>query len=178
MKSAAKGRIDLDGAIGRAMDQLAKGDLGIREGNGLSAEGDMVSASKKIMLLACGAALGRYSKGLGQEQEVVALLADMVIQIYAMESCLLRALKNLAKSGETKARLHGVVAKAFVGDAFPKVISMVKQVLLACCEDGELEKNLSLLRQFDLAPGSNIIALRRETAEAAKSGSRYPFTQI
>jgi hypothetical protein len=39
---------------------------------------------------------------LANEQEVVALIADIMIEIFAMESALLRTLKKIQKEGEEK----------------------------------------------------------------------------
>ena len=56
-----------------------------------SAEEAIVSGSKKVFLLAAGAAMQKYREKLTDQQEIVAALADIVIEIFAMESALLRA---------------------------------------------------------------------------------------
>src|SRR5271169_1980472 len=57
------------------------------------AEEAIVAGSKKAFLLAAGAAMQKYREKLADQQEIVAALADIVIEIYVMESALLRAEK-------------------------------------------------------------------------------------
>ena len=51
----------------------------------------IVAGAKKAFLLAAGAAMQKYREKLADQQEIVAALADIVIEIYVMESALLRA---------------------------------------------------------------------------------------
>lgn len=53
----------------------------------------MLHFAKKLFLLLAGLATDIYSQKLASEQEIIKIMADMATEIYAMESCLLRALK-------------------------------------------------------------------------------------
>jgi len=46
----------------------------------------------------------KYMMGLADEQEVMDSLSDCIMEVYAMESCILRAEKLLANMGEAAAR--------------------------------------------------------------------------
>ncbi len=56
-------------------------------------EAKILAAVKKITLFAAGVASQRFMTALEEQQEVMADLADMIIQTYALESALLRAQK-------------------------------------------------------------------------------------
>ena len=65
----------------------------------------MVKICKIIHLMTCGAAVSKLLSNIAEEQEVMAMLADMIIMIYSMESGLLRARKMLDTKGERKGRI-------------------------------------------------------------------------
>jgi alkylation response protein AidB-like acyl-CoA dehydrogenase len=59
----------------------------------LSVETKLVSNAKKAALLAAGVAIQKYMAKINDEQEIMAGLTDAIMEIYAMESALLRTLK-------------------------------------------------------------------------------------
>jgi butyryl-CoA dehydrogenase len=63
-----------------------------------SEEERIVAGCKKVFLLAAGAAMQKHRERLADQQEIVAALADIVIDIYAVESALARAQKAAAAS--------------------------------------------------------------------------------
>ncbi len=64
----------------------------------------MLEAVKKIGLFAAGVASQRYMAALQDQQEVMADLADIITQVFALESALLRA-RKLAAAGKSTAAL-------------------------------------------------------------------------
>ena len=63
-----------------------------------SEEERIVAGCKKVFLLAAGAAMQKHREHLADQQEIVAALADIVIDIYAVESALARAQKAAGTS--------------------------------------------------------------------------------
>ena len=51
---------------------------------------------KKLTLFAAGAASQKYMQAMADQQEIMGALADCIMEVYAMESCILRAEKLLA----------------------------------------------------------------------------------
>ena len=151
--------------------------MSVEEGM-LEAEKNMVAMAKKIALLAAGAATQKYMTRLAEEEEVVALMADMIIGIFAMESALLRALKKLNKDGEDKARIHIAATRVFIHDTFPQFDFMARQILAAIAEGEELRTQLMGLKKFTRYTPINTIALRREIAESVIPVARYNLTKI
>src|SRR5260370_1240988 len=66
----------------------------------LASESRVVANSKKMFLQAAGGAVQKFREKLADEQELIGALSNVVMEIYAMESCLLRAQKAAAAKGE------------------------------------------------------------------------------
>jgi len=48
------------------------------------------------------------------------MISDIIIEIFAMESALLRTLKKVQKEGEEKSEIHIAVTRVYINDAFAK----------------------------------------------------------
>src|SRR5262249_11609148 len=92
LKRALSGQLALMPAIPRIMDEVLAGSTSSEAAEGLlAAERVMVTGAKKIALFASGAASQKYMMALADQQEIMAALADIVTETYAMDSCVLRA---------------------------------------------------------------------------------------
>jgi len=179
MRSAMKGELPLIEAIRKVAGELISYRPEMGEGEGiLEREGKMVAMAKKIALLAAGAATQRYMDRLVNEQEIVALIADIIIEVFAMESAYLRTLKKIEKEGEEKSRIHTAATKVYLNDRFPQVDMMARQVFAAVSEGEELRTGLMGLKKLIRFTPINTIALRREVAESIIPTARYNLTRI
>jgi alkylation response protein AidB-like acyl-CoA dehydrogenase len=141
----------------------------------LTLQKEMVEMSKKIALLVAGAAVQKYMMKLADEQEILASISDMVIEVFAMESALLRALKSMERFGEEKTQIQKAMVKVYVNDAFNRVEGFARQALAAIAEGDTLRTQLSAVKKLTRFTPVNTIALRREIAEAVIKVGRYPF---
>ena len=141
----------------------------------LTLQKEMVEMSKKIALLTAGAAVQKYMMKLGDEQEIMGSISDMVIEVFAMESALLRAMKSMEKSGDEKARIQQSMVKVYVNDAFNRVEGFAKQGLAAIAEGDTLRTLLSGIKKLTRFTPVNTIGLRREIADHVIKIGRYPF---
>ena len=179
MRAAMKGELPLFDAVKEVMGELMSYRPAMSEEEGiLEKEQKMVAMAKKIALLAAGAATQKYMEKLGNEQEIVALIADIIIEICAMESALLRSLKKFQKEGEEKSKIHIAATKVYINDSFPRVDIMAKQVFAAISEGEELRTQLMGLKKFARFTPINTIALRREIADSIIPVARYNLTKI
>ncbi|MBE9521846.1 MAG: acyl-CoA dehydrogenase family protein, partial [Proteobacteria bacterium] len=148
MRAAMKGELPLLDAVKEVMGELMSYRPAMSEEEGiLEKEQKMVAMAKKIALLAAGAATQKYMEKLGNEQEIVALIADIIIEICAMESALLRSLKKFQKEGEEKSKIHIAATKVYINDSFPQVDIMARQVFAAISEGEELRTQLMGLKK-------------------------------
>jgi hypothetical protein len=141
----------------------------------LTLQKEMVEMSKKIALLVVGAAVQKYMAKLADEQEILGLISDIIIEVFAMESALLRALKSMEKFGEEKAQLQKAIVRVYVNDGFNRVEGFAKQALSAIAEGDTLRTQLSALKKLTRFIPVNTVALRREIANYTIKVGKYPF---
>jgi hypothetical protein len=175
-KRAMKNRLPiLDAAQKVANELLTLQPKAERDDGKLTMQKEMVEMAKKIALLVTGAAVQKYMMKLAEEQEIMGLMSDIAIQVFAMESGLLRALKSLEKSGDEKSELQKTMVKVHVNDAFDRVKGFATQAFAAISEGGALKAQLSALGKMTQFTPVNTVALRREVANAVIKAGRYPF---
>lgn len=139
----------------------------------LEEETHLLSMAKKIFLMAGGGAVQKFGVKLEQEQEALSHLADMMIQIYAMESALLRTKKRLAAAGEQKCAAAVAMTRVFVGEAFDKIESLAKETLSAVEAGDMLRTQLSVLKKLTRRTPVNTIELKRQVAALVVSTERF-----
>jgi alkylation response protein AidB-like acyl-CoA dehydrogenase len=179
-KRAMKGRLAIMEAVQQVQERLTQGSP---EGAGtpgpdpapLALQNHYIKASKKIFLLAAGVAANQLMMQLEEEQEVVALLADMVMEIYAMESGLLRALKVLQIKGGTAGDYPAAAVKIYVNDTMPGILSRAKQVAAFVEKKDQLARLYAAIDTLAGYQPLDTIPLRRFIADKVIKGKKYPF---
>jgi len=143
----------------------------------LTLQKEMVEMSKKIGLLVAGAAVQKYMMKLGdpEQEDIVALISNIVIEVFAMESGLLRAMKTFEKFGDEKSAIQKAMVKVHVNDGFGRVQDLAKQAFAAIAEGDILRTQLSALKKLTRFEPVNTVALRREIADSVIKIGRYPF---
>jgi alkylation response protein AidB-like acyl-CoA dehydrogenase len=176
MKRAMGGQLPLIPAAMKLADEILAGPSYEEAPQGVLAEEARVIANcKKIFLQAAGGAMQKHREKLAEEQELIAALANIVMEIYAMESSLLRAQKAAANKGEATASVMIDAARVFISDAAERIDHEAKRALAAVHEGDMLTTQLAVLRRFGKRPTVDTIALRRRVAAAVQAQDRYPF---
>jgi alkylation response protein AidB-like acyl-CoA dehydrogenase len=176
MKRAMGGQLPLIPAAMKLADEILAGPSFEEASEGVLAdETRVVANAKKMFLQAAGGAVQKFREKLADEQELVAALANMVMEVYAMESCLLRAQKAAASKGEAASKTMIDAAQVFISDAMERVEHEAKRVIAAVNEGDMLTTQLAVLKRFGKRPALDTIALRRNVAAAVQSQDRYPF---
>src|ERR1700752_3090634 len=110
MKRAMGGQLALIPAAMKLAEEILAGPSFEEVPEGVLAEETrMVANAKKMFLQAAGGAVQKLREKLAEEQELVAALANIVMEVYAMESCLLRAQKATETRG---AAAHSAIIAA------------------------------------------------------------------
>ena len=175
-KRAMKNRLPVIAAAQQVANELLTLRPKVEMDDGkLTLQKEMVEMSKKIGLLVAGAAVQKYMMKLADEQEILASISDMVIEVFAMESALLRAMKSEEKVGDEKSKLQKAMVKVYLNDAFNRVEGFARQALAAIAEGDTLRTQLSALKKLTRFNPVNTIALRREIADSVIKIGRYPF---
>jgi len=176
MKRAMGGQLPLIPAAMKLADEILSGPSFEESPEGVLAEETLVVANaKKMFLQAAGGAVQKFREKLADEQELVAALANVVMEVYAMESCLLRAQKAASAKGEAANKIMIDAARVFISDAMERVEHEAKRALAAVHEGDMLTTQMAVLKRFGKRPALDTIALRRNVAAAVQAQDRYPF---
>jgi alkylation response protein AidB-like acyl-CoA dehydrogenase len=174
LRRAAKGELPLIRAAKALQDELMAptGSASVIEAP-LDEETRTVEALRKITLMALGLAMQTYGQKVADEQEVLMLTTDMLIDVYAADSAVLRAVSATGHS--SAAALHADAARLFVGEAAIRVEIRARQALAAMTEGDGLRTGLAALRRLAKFTPVNGVALRRRLADEAVRRGGYPL---
>lgn len=177
MRRASQGRLNLMGAAkALAGEVMAYSPLGVRlPDTPLALQEHAIGMGKKIALMVAGLAVQRFQQDLTKEQEVMAKIADMVIEIFAMESGLLRALKVISKEGEERARYQIAAVKVYVDEIIPRMETWAKQILAYLEEGDSLRTQLAAVKKLARYQPIDAVGLRRTIADRIIELESYPF---
>jgi len=176
MKRAMSGQLALIPAAMKLADEILAGPSLEETPEGVLAEETRVLANaKKMFLQAAGGAVQKFRERLAEEQELIGALSNLVMEIYAMESCLLRAQKAAVTRGEGASALMQDAARVFIADAMERVEHDAKRALAAVNEGDVLATQMAVLKRFGKRATVDTIALRRNVAAGVQAQDRYPF---
>jgi alkylation response protein AidB-like acyl-CoA dehydrogenase len=176
MKRAMGGQLPLIPAAMKLADEILSGPSFEESPEGVLAEETrVVGNAKKMFLQAAGSAVQKFREKLADEQELVAALANVVMEVYAMESCLLRAQKAASAKGEAANKTMIDAARVFISEAMERVEHEAKRAVAAVHEGDLLTTQMAVLKRFGKRPALDTIALRRSVAAAVQAQDRYPF---
>ncbi len=167
-RRAVKGGLPLIPAARKLQDELLTPSLPEPLGDGpLATQQRTVTAMKKVALMVLGTAMQTYGDSLADQQEVLSGTADIIMDVYAAESTMLRA--------QQATSLHADAAAVYVNDAAGRVDITARNVLAAMTEGDTLRTLLAALRRVLKVTPVNTVALRRRVADAVNEKTRYPF---
>jgi butyryl-CoA dehydrogenase len=173
LKRAMSGQLALLPAIKRVMDEVMSGPSGEEFDGPLAAERQIVANAKKLGLLVSGAASQKYMQTLPDQQEICGALADMIIEAYAMESCVARTQKLVASRGEAVAKLAIAMTRVYLTQSMEKVEAAAKKVSAAIAEGDMLRTQLAIVRRVAKFEPFNTVALRQQIAQRMIETGRY-----
>jgi alkylation response protein AidB-like acyl-CoA dehydrogenase len=173
MKKAMKGELPLlEKAQGLQEELLML--MPEEPGDGpLDQEKYLLGNAKKIFLMAAGLGAQKFGTKLEDEQELLANVADIVSEIYAMESVIARTEKALAKTGADKNKQKLLMTEVYCQEAFNRIEALAKESLVAVEEGDQLRMMLSALRKLTRHTPINVISKKREIAKKVLEEERY-----
>ena len=173
LKRAMSGHLPLMGAIKKVMDEVISGtrDEGVE--GALAEERRLVAAAKKIGLFAAGVATQKYMQTIQNEQEIMGAIANITLEIYAMESAVLRAWKLMERIGEQTALLPLSMTRVYLAGAMERIESAAKLVIAAASEGDMLRTQMAILRRLVKHEPYNVVALRQMLAQRVIEAGKY-----
>jgi alkylation response protein AidB-like acyl-CoA dehydrogenase len=169
IKRALQGRLALLPAIKQVMDEVMAGP-GVRttyEG-ALAEERALLGNTKKLALFCAGAASQKYGNDLADQQEVMGALADILIEVLALESTILRTEKMAERNP-----LAIKITKYYAAHSFRIVETAAERVIAAVAEGDMLRTQMAIFRRLTKHEPANTVSLSREIAAAMVEAGRY-----
>ncbi len=177
MKSALSGNLALLPAAQALMDEVLSPQMAGFDDDDtlLAAEMKLATNTKKVALMTLGTAAQKYMMKLGDQQEVLMGIADIIMDTYAMETAVLRARKLAASQGEKAAERYLDMTRVFCNDAVGRIESRAKSTLAGMSEGDELRTLLAALRRFTKLQPMNTIAARQRIADDLIAANKWIY---
>jgi butyryl-CoA dehydrogenase len=174
LKRAMSGQLPLMPAIKKLMDEVLSGpSMGDEIEGPLAEERKLVANAKKLGLFVSGAATQKYMQTIQDQQEVMGAIADMTIEIYAMESAVLRAQKLVEQKGEAAAALPIAMTQVYMTQALDRIEAAAKKVIADVAEGDMLRTQLAIVRRLAKHDPFNTIPLRQQIAQKTMEQGKY-----
>ncbi len=177
LKRAMKGEINLfEPAMAVASELVSVPSFESIDTSELFAmEKDLVYKLKKVFLMVGGKAAMALQDRIEDEQEIMMNLADVMIEIYAAESVLLRTEKLVSQRGETGCAAQIAMSRIYLYEAIDKVDAAAKEAIVSFAKGDEQKVMLMGLKRFTKPDFINIKELRRQVADVMIGEGKYPF---
>ncbi|HTS14361.1 MAG TPA: acyl-CoA dehydrogenase family protein, partial [Candidatus Sulfotelmatobacter sp.] len=173
LRRAMKGRLDLLGAARRAQEALLAPSSEEAGDGPLAAQGAQVDAARQVTLLIAGAAAQRFGTALEGQQEVLAAVADLVIQTAAMDSAVARA-RQAATTGGPAAAVHEDLATLCVAERILQVEAIARAIAPTVAEGDDARLLQSGVRRLLRTEPLDRVALGRRIAASIVAAGGYP----
>ncbi len=177
VKRAMKGELNAMAAIQEVQKELQNGSLQSAQASDtlLEYEKALISNLKKATLLITGAAVQTLQMKFAEEQEVSINLADMMVEVYAAESALLRTEKLMGVRGEEACKYQLMMTRVYLQDAADKLWLAGKNALAAFAKDKMYVVLLQALQTLTAVQPFNAKEARRELAAHLSKEGSYKF---
>ncbi|MFZ0536247.1 MAG: acyl-CoA dehydrogenase family protein [Candidatus Sulfotelmatobacter sp.] len=169
LKRAARGQLGLIPAV-QAVVGGPGNDAPASASTDRDEEKRLVQSAKKIALFTIGIAYQKYGAELEKQQEIVMGISDIVMEVFAMESSLLRSRKLAAAGKGTNA---ANMCAVFLREAMDRVEVSARNVIGGCSAGHALQENMVTLRRFANYDPVDGVALRRNIAGRLLAAARY-----
>lgn len=177
VKKALKGELDvMTPALAVQKELMSVPDFGGDDSDDFFAtEKKALKNAKKAILMTAGAAVQKFMQKLEKEQEIIMNVADMLIELYACESVLLRVEKLINARGVEACSLQIDIAKTYISDAMERINLSGKHAIAAFNDGDTLRIMLMGLKRFTKYETYNTIAARRRIADKLIEENTYCF---
>jgi alkylation response protein AidB-like acyl-CoA dehydrogenase len=141
-----------------------------------AAEKEVIKKLKKVFLMVGGKAAMALADKIESEQEVMMNLADVMIEIYAAESAVLRTEKLVSLRGEEACQPQIAMAQVYLFEAVEKIQTAAKEAIASFTKGDEQKVMLMGLKRWTKTDLVNTKELRRQIADYMIEKGKYPFS--
>ncbi|WP_298423700.1 acyl-CoA dehydrogenase family protein [uncultured Kordia sp.] len=178
VKKAMKGHVNLlEPAMKVADELMGIPSFDIPDYSELfSEEKELLGKLKKVFLMVAGSAVQKFGPKLEEHQQLLMAAADILIEIYMVESSILRTEKNAKRFGEDSQEVQIAMTKLNLFNAVETITTKAKEGIVSFAEGDEQRMMLMGLKRFTkYANMPNVVALRNKIAEKMTAENEYCF---
>lgn len=177
LKRAMKGEIDIYGPAMDVSKELTSVPTfsTIDKSVLFAGEKEVIKNLKKVFLMVGGKAAMALQDRIEDEQEVMMNLADILIEIYACESAMLRTEKLVSQKGEEACADYIAMTQIYMSQAVEKINAAAKEAIGSFTKGDEQKVMLMGLKRFTKMDLVNVKELRRQVAETMIAKGKYPY---
>jgi alkylation response protein AidB-like acyl-CoA dehydrogenase len=178
LKRAMQGRLGLMTLVSQVQMELvdpAKIDRKIPDGP-LGIERHKCDFAKRAVSYAASLGVQKYMQGISDKQELLGVLADCLIQIFAMDSAISRTLQIIATKGETDSAIPIAMTQLFVAKAHEVVFDGLREMLMWMSQDEQWGREISDINTYYELTRVNTFSLRRKIAKHEIEAGGYALS--
>ncbi len=176
LKKSMKGELPLQAEAMKAFEALMTPSFEeLDESIPFIAEKTLLQNLKTLFLILAGNAVQKYMQKIENEQEILMAAADIAIQVFAIESSVLRAEKILTDLSEAKQQQVKAAVKVFTFNATEEAASAAKKCAYFIEEGDNLLMLLSGVRRFTKYDATGLLQAKRTLAAAGIESEKYIF---
>lgn len=177
LKRAMKGELDIYGpamAVSKELTSVPTFST-IDKSVLFAGEKEVIKNLKKVFLMVGGKAAMALQDKIEDEQEVMMNLADILIEIYACESAMLRTEKLVNQRGEEACKDYIAMTQIYMSQAVEKINAAAKEAIGSFTKGDEQKVMLMGLKRFTKMDLVNVKELRRQVADTMIAKGKYPY---
>ncbi len=188
LSRSVKGEIPLQKEAKKAVEALSS-PPSEEPGEGLFvAEKTVLSNLKKVFLVIAGTAVKKYMAAIKDEQEILLAAADIAINIFAIESAVLRAEKMMPSLSEARKGAAAAAVKVFTFTAVERAATAARKAayfieegraaffsLQKLVQSGDMTMLLAGISRFTKYDAAGLLKAKRQLAAAAIEAEKYIF---
>src|SRR5690625_384751 len=178
LKKALKGELDLMTPAKAIQDELTSIPSFDTPDytEALAQEKEILPKLKKAFLMVAGSAVEKYGADLEEQQNLLLAAADMLIEIFMVESALLRTEKNIKTKGEESQKGQIAMTKLYMYEAVSLISQKGKEAIITFATGDEQRMLLMGLRRFTkYQKYPNISELKNSIANQLIEENEYCF---
>jgi len=178
LKRAMKGKLPLMAAGQKLLGEIMEYSPLMVElpDEPLAYEAHVAEMAKKSVIYVAGLAAQTFMQKLIHQQELLLKIADMIIEAFAMESCVIRAKKAIASMGEAKAKVYMNMTQVYMDEVMPRMMAWANECLAVMAEGDDLRTMMVGVRKLLKYNPANAIALKRAVAAKVLDKNGYPIS--
>jgi alkylation response protein AidB-like acyl-CoA dehydrogenase len=176
LRKAMKGELPLQREALKAFEALMTPSFETLDAEDpFAAEKVLVANLKTLFLILSGSAVQKYGEKLQQEQEILMASADLAIEIFAIESSLLRIEKIAGSVSEAKRPLLQAVLKSIAFHGAERAATAARRGAFYIEEGDALTMILSGVRRFTRYDAAGLLQAKRLLSDVSRETEKYLF---